>query len=255
MCFWPGRKAWVGRRAAPSPGRSMTATAISRGRVDALRGCRWTVWWPHSGDLTEVSQLFIRIGLGVIAAAFALSNCARAQTFVPSEVKVLGPIDYGQTSAAVRYSNPPRYRAYEFNARPGDHIEIQVHAKRGVPEAFVTDSSFKSLAGGSAKFSATIPPDSKPATYYIVFREAKYRPGEFTIELQRPSGSAQAATPNFLACSSDSECVAVERAGCCHNGYKDAVNRSRVAEYQAANACKDLHVMCAMFFVNDDRVP
>jgi hypothetical protein len=193
--------------------------------------------------------------------ALGLSACiAGAETFPPSEVKVIGPIDYGEVTAPVRYSSPPRYRAFEFNGKPGDRIEIWVHARRGVPEAFLTDSNFKSLAGGNARFSAVIPPDSKPATYYIVFRGAGFRSGLFNVELQRPAASATGQanglpqTAGYLACSADSDCIAVDRAGCCHNGYKDAVNKDKVAAYKTANACHDPHVICAMFMVNDDRV-
>lgn len=110
---------------------------------------------------------------------------AFAETFSKTEVKVIGPIDYGQTSRA-RYAGAPKYRAFEFNGRAGDQVEIWVHARRGAPEAFLTDSSFQSIAGGAAHFSATIPRDSKPATYYIVFRDAKGKSGDFTVELQRP---------------------------------------------------------------------
>lgn len=122
----------------------------------------------------------------IVMALLALM--AKAETFPASEVKVIGPIDYGQVTDVVRYSSPPRYRAFEFNAKPGDRIEIWVHARRGVPEAFLTDSSFKTLTGGKARFSFVIPPESKPATYYILFRGAAFRPGLFTVELQRPSG-------------------------------------------------------------------
>jgi hypothetical protein len=121
-----------------------------------------------------------------------LTFAVHAETFPQSEVKVIGPIDYGETSAPVRYSSPPRYRAFEFNAKPGDHVEIWVHARRGVPEAFLTGSSFQSIAGGTAHFSAVIPTGSKPATYYIVFRGAGFRSGDFTVELQRPSASPTA---------------------------------------------------------------
>ncbi|MGI8742680.1 MAG: hypothetical protein ACR2NN_08930 [Bryobacteraceae bacterium] len=115
-----------------------------------------------------------------------LASLSLAATFPKSEVKIIGPIDYGQTSPAVHYRNPPKYRAFGFNARPGDHVEIWVHARQGSPEAFLTDSAFTSIAGGNARFSATIPQDSKPATYYIVFRDMKSNSGNFTVELQRP---------------------------------------------------------------------
>ena len=120
--------------------------------------------------------------------AFVCASCAFAETFPPAEIKVLGSTEYGQTSAPVRYSGSPKYRAFGFNAKPGDYLEIWVHARRGIPKAFLTDSSFQSLAGGKAHFSTQIPSESQPATYYVVFYGSNFKPGTFTIELQRPSG-------------------------------------------------------------------
>lgn len=116
----------------------------------------------------------------------ALAPFLLAETFPQAEVKIIGSIDYGQTSQTVHYSSQPRYRAFAFNGRPGEHVEIWVHARHGSPEAFLADNGFQSLAGGKAHFSATIPADSQPATYYIVFRGVKDTPGDFTVELQRP---------------------------------------------------------------------
>lgn len=118
---------------------------------------------------------------------FAVASCSFAETFAATQIKVIGPIDYGQTSLPVRYSASPKYRAFEFNAKPGDQLEIWVHARRGAPKAFLTDSGFQSIAGGKSHFSATIPLESQPATYYVVFYELNYKRGDFTLELQRPS--------------------------------------------------------------------
>lgn len=120
-----------------------------------------------------------------LACILSTAATLSAVTFAKSEIKIIGPIDYGQSSPA-RYSGPPKYRAFEFNGRPGEHVEIWIHARHGSPEAFLTDSAFNSIAGGSAHFSATIPADSRPATYYVVFRDSKAQKGSFTVELQRP---------------------------------------------------------------------
>lgn len=86
--------------------------------------------------------------------------------------------------------------------------------------------------------------------------EADHKAAQFTVDLERPSTTpaAAAAVPEYLACSSDSDCVAVDRAGCCHNGYKDAVNAGQVEAYQGANACKEAHHMCPKFMILDKRV-
>jgi len=58
----------------------------------------------------------------------------------------------------------------------------------------------------------------------------------------------------FRACSKDEDCVAVDRVGCCHNGWKAAVAVSRADAYASSFACPELHPMCAMYIVRDARV-
>jgi hypothetical protein len=194
---------------------------------------------------------FFRGFLGV--ALFLLPCFAQLDSFARRDIKLLGSIDYGQISAPARLSAQPPYSAYVFNAKPGDKIEATVGGK-GDFEAFLTTADFKKLAGGSAQLSYTFSPASAPGTYYILISEAHHATATFTLDLERPTTVAAAATPEYLSCSADSDCVAVDRAGCCHNGYKDAVNASEVEAYRAANACKDAHHMCPMFMIVDKRV-
>jgi hypothetical protein len=57
------------------------------------------------------------------------------------------------------------------------------------------------------------------------------------------------------ACHADADCVAVPRAGCCHNGWKEAVAVSQADAYQAANPCtKSPRPICPMYMVRDPRV-
>lgn len=207
------------------------------------------------------TRLISRISM--FAAVFAGATLARAETFRRADVEVVGPIEYGQPSSPVRYTGKPRFRAFEFNAKAGDHIEATVLTKRGTMQAYLTDVAFHELAGGSSHFTATIPESSAPSSYYILVAEADGRAAVFTLQLERPSnadhpaGAEQSpATPvaDYLSCSNDSDCVAVERAGCCRNGWKDAVNKDRVGDYAQANACKQRGTMCPQFIVNDDRV-
>lgn len=58
----------------------------------------------------------------------------------------------------------------------------------------------------------------------------------------------------YLACQVDEDCVAVPLAGCCHNGWKVAVNRNEVDAYDQANACHERRPICPMYIVNDTRV-
>jgi hypothetical protein len=77
-----------------------------------------------------------------------------------------------------------------------------------------------------------------------------------------PADAGQTALPppapgaaSFLRCAVDTDCVAVRRNGCCNNGYKEAVNASSIAAYQASFACPDTHPICPMFRIRDARTP
>jgi hypothetical protein len=166
---------------------------------------------------------------------------------------MLGPIEYGQASREIQVDASTKYQAFAFNGKGGDQIEVTIQAKQGEVKAYLTNARFESMAGGDAHFSASIPVGSKPSTYYII-TTAGGKPARFKVELERPSVKTAEAAPQYLTCTVDSECVAVPREGCCHNGYKDAVNRNEVDAYRAANACKDRHVICPQFIINDTRV-
>jgi|HubBroStandDraft_4_1064222.scaffolds.fasta_scaffold670258_2 hypothetical protein len=59
----------------------------------------------------------------------------------------------------------------------------------------------------------------------------------------------------YRSCQADADCVAVPRAGCCHNGWKEAVNVSQKDAYEQANACTSTRrPICPMFMVRDTRV-
>lgn len=218
------------------------------------------------GITKSTSVSLLRAGhltFGLVLVFCTLAGVGQAQSFKRSEIRMLGSLDYGQISAAARLTGKPAYSAYAFNGRPGDHIEITVQGQ-GALQAVLTDAEFRKLAGGSAHFSYTFDPASQPGTNYIVISEAHHRTARFTVELERPSitagsspdagGPDGAVTPEYLACAADADCIAVERAGCCHNGYKDAVNAHLVEQYLAANACQDPHHMCPMFRIVDKRV-
>jgi hypothetical protein len=86
-----------------------------------------------------------------------------------------------------------------------------------------------------------------------------------------PSGPASAAPPmasagpgadvdagvaaQFRTCQKDADCVAVPRAGCCHNGWKEAVAASQRDAYEKANACTITpRPVCPMYIVRDPRI-
>jgi hypothetical protein len=62
--------------------------------------------------------------------------------------------------------------------------------------------------------------------------------------------------PQFRSCKADGDCVAVRRAGCCFNGWMEAVARGQEAAYAQANACTRVpRPACPMYRVRDMRIP
>jgi hypothetical protein len=62
------------------------------------------------------------------------------------------------------------------------------------------------------------------------------------------------ASAQFRACQVDSDCVAVQRVGCCHNGWLEAVATSQQGAYTHSFVCPKPHP-CPMYVVRDTRVP
>jgi hypothetical protein len=175
-----------------------------------------------------------------------------------THMKLVGSLDYGDTSASVSYSNPPKYRAFKFGGAVGDTVDIWVRSSNGGDAvAWLLDNSFKTLAQNDdaddttldSHITATLPgnKDASVITYYIVFRDYWEDSAKFKVSL--------AGKPvDFFACKTTADCVAVPLAGCCNNGYKIAVNKGEVKAYDAANACTNPHPICPEFIINDTRV-
>ena len=71
-----------------------------------------------------------------------------------------------------------------------------------------------------------------------------------------PDEGTPAAGPTtlFRTCQVDTDCVAVDRVGCCHNGYKEAVAVSEKDAYAHSFTCPQAHPVCPMFIMRDMRV-
>jgi hypothetical protein len=69
-----------------------------------------------------------------------------------------------------------------------------------------------------------------------------------------PTASSDSDAPERLrVCAADVDCVAVDRVGCCHNGWKTAVAAAQEDAYTKSFACPDPHPICPMYLVRDDR--
>lgn len=114
-----------------------------------------TDWdWRNLMNMIQAMQRIVRIGFiferypGIVLAlaVFVPACLAQPETFSRSDIKVLGPIDYGQTSAPARLEVRPRYSGYSFNAKPGDNIDVTIEGQ-GRLQGFLTNSRYQKLAG------------------------------------------------------------------------------------------------------------
>ncbi len=69
------------------------------------------------------------------------------------------------------------------------------------------------------------------------------------------TGNDTSAPARFRGCRADTDCVAVPRVGCCHNGRMEAVAASQKDAYSASFVCPEAHPVCPMFLIRDTREP
>ena len=213
-----------------------------------------------------------RFALIAVSAASLLLACSSASTSTDKQDvsnesdaiafaknwSVLGSLDYGQTSAAFNYTNPPKYRAYKFAGNAGDAVDVWVRSTNGGDSvAWVLDNDLKVVGHNDDASNSTLDshitvklPANASITHYVVVRDYNYDNATFTIALK-----GTPATPVWEACSTDSDCVAVPQVGCCSNGYKAAVNEHHVAAYDASFTCPSPHPICPLFVILDTRQP
>jgi hypothetical protein len=171
---------------------------------------------------------------------------------------ILGSLDYGQTSPAFDYSNPPKYRAYKFAGGTGGAVDVWVRSTNGGDSvAWILDNDFKIVGHNDDASSSTLDshitatlPANASATHYVVVRDYNLADASFTIEL-----SGTPATPIWESCNVDSDCEAVPQVGCCNNGYKAAVNKHHVTAYEDSFTCPPPKPFCPLYVILDTRQP
>jgi hypothetical protein len=116
-----------------------------------------------------------------------------------SKMKIVGSLDYGQTSAAVKYHNPQLYRAFKFGGSAGDQVVVDVTSKTGDAVAWVVTDSFKVVAKNddsngtlNSHIEATLPANSDGTiTYYIIFTEYWSSDATFVVSLAQKQACVQ----------------------------------------------------------------
>ena len=130
---------------------------------------------------------------------------AKADSF-SYRMKIVGSLDYGQTSSSTKYTRSPRYRAFKFAGNEGDQVDAWVRSSDGGDAvAWVLDNSFHVLASNDDADDTTVDshitvtlPASTSATHYVVFRDYYTSAAHFTVDLANTA----------VACQDDSECTA-----------------------------------------------
>jgi hypothetical protein len=84
--------------------------------------------------------------------------------------------------------------------------------------------------------------------------EAAASGGE-TATAPGPGATDAGAPAQYRSCTVDSDCVAVEKVGCCRNGWQEAVSTSQKEAYAKSFTCPQPHPICPMYIVHDTRVP
>lgn len=111
----------------------------------------------------------------------------------PADWTIVGTLAYGQTVGNIAYKNPAKYRAFKFEGKNGDQIDIWVRSGNGDAVAWVINDQFKILAlnddgdgtTSNAHITFTLPGNSNPAsfTYYLVFRDYNLESANFNVIL------------------------------------------------------------------------
>ena len=131
--------------------------------------------------VNRVSTLFL-IAIG----------CALSESFPPAEVRIVGDLEYGHSSAPIECATSPRYHALVFNAHGGDRVDVTVTAEGRQAEVAIADPSLNEIASGANHVTAVLPdrgPDVE--AYYIVFRDSENKPARFTVRLKKLTEASQ----------------------------------------------------------------
>ena len=149
----------------------------------------------------------------------------------------------------IQYANPPRFRAWTYNAVDGDSLDVRVHSEDGDSIAWLLDSSKRVVTSNDDSDGTTdshlVAHHLHAGVYYVVVRDYYLQGATFTITAER--------TNPIFDCTADSDCVAVPQ-GCCHTGRMEAVNTADQNAYASALECP-ANQICPLYVVRETRTP
>jgi hypothetical protein len=163
---------------------------------------------------------------------------------------VVQVVQYGQKLAPIKLQGESGW--LQFHGNSSDQIVLKVSAQQGYAVAVLFDGEYNVVASNDdgspssvAQLKATLP---ATGDYYILFHELSFATASFDVTLDL------VITPDFYSCTRDSDCVAVPKVGCCHNGYLEAVNANRADAYESSFVCDQTAPICPNFYIKDARV-
>jgi len=112
--------------------------------------------------------------------------------YAPDDVKILGDLDYGQTSGLAPYTANPRYRAFVFSGYGGETVEVTVKSADRKAFVAITDPSLSQIASGGSHLIVRLPyrgPDIE--VWYIIFKDSNNRPARFTVQVKKMGDVSQ----------------------------------------------------------------
>jgi hypothetical protein len=118
--------------------------------------------------------------------------------------EIVGKLLVGKTSKPIAYVSKPRYRALSFHGVKGRVADVWVRSSNGGDaHAWLLDKDFKVVGSNGnadattkdAHITATLPATS---TYYVAFREEKWKSATFTASLKTSAATTPTTTTTTL---------------------------------------------------------
>jgi hypothetical protein len=131
----------------------------------------------------NIPSLFVAI---ILASPLLAGNFPAQQAYSPSQMKVLGVLDSGQTSALVEYSRPGPYRAFVFEGNGHDRVDITVTGAEGRAFIALADDTLTPIASGIGHLDVALPyhgPDTE--TFYVLVKPTTPGVARFNVHLTK----------------------------------------------------------------------
>lgn len=120
--------------------------------------------------------------------------------YAPTDVKILGVLNYGQTSGPVEYSDTPQYRAFLFAGDRNDQVEVTVSGAAQNAFVALADQSLNVIATGTGHLSVALPDHGPDAEmFYVVFKDQTNRPARMSVQVNKTGSSPVSAALSTAA--------------------------------------------------------